>query len=217
MEEKIKCTLEEHKEIDAINYCPECKIYMCSKCEYYHKALFKNHYSYDINREDNIFIGICKEKNHPNKLDYFCRDHNQLCCGICIAKLNERGEGQHKDCDVCYIEDIKEVKKNRLKKNIKCLEDLEKTFKETLESLKKIFENIENKKENLIVEIQSIFTKIRNALNNREDEILSGIDQFFKVKYFDKEIIKIGEKLPKQIRLSLEKGKLIDKEWDNII
>ena len=39
-----KCTLEEHKEIDAIYYCQECKISMCKKCEKYHtRLLFSPH------------------------------------------------------------------------------------------------------------------------------------------------------------------------------
>ena len=42
------------------------------------------------------------------------------------------------------------------------------------------------------------------------------VDNLFNKKYFDEDIIKKGEKLPKQIKISLEKGKLIDKEWDNI-
>ena len=215
MEEKIKCSLEEHKEINAINFCPECRIYLCNKCECHHAPLFKNHHPYNIKTEDNIFTGFCKEKNHPNKLSYFCKNHNQLCCGLCIAKLNERGEGQHKDCEVCYIENIKEEKKNKLKENIKSLEDLEKTFNESMNSLKKIYENVEKEKEKLKLEIQNIFTKIRNTLNNREDVLLSEIDKFFNIKFFNEDIIKKGEKLPKQIKLSLEKGKLIDKEWDN--
>ena len=37
---------------------------------------------------------------------------------IMYAKLNEEGEGQHKDCEVCYIEKIKEEKKNKLTKKI---------------------------------------------------------------------------------------------------
>ena len=116
MEDKIKCSLEDHKEINAIKYCPECRIYLCNKCETHHSFLFKNHQSYDINKENEIFTGFCQEKkHHPNKLEYFCQNHNQLCCGLCIAKLNEKGEGQHKDCEVIYIEKIKEEKKNKLK------------------------------------------------------------------------------------------------------
>ena len=127
-----------------------------------------------------------------------------LCC---ITKIKEKGYGQHFDCDICLIENIKEEKKNKLKENIKILEDLENKFNESMTSLKKIFENIEKNKENLKLEIQNIFTKIRNILNNREDELLLEVDNLFNSNYIGEDIIKKGEKLPKQIKLSLEKGK----------
>ena len=216
MERQAKCFTEEHKEIDAISYCPECRIYMCNKCENIHSSFFKNHKIYKLTNEEEIFTGFCKEKNHSIKLEYFCKNHNQLCCGLCIAKLDQKGEGQHKDCDICYIEEIKDEKENKLKENIKYLEDLQNKFNETIKSLKIIFENIEKDKENLKMEIQNIFTKIRTILNNREDEILLEVDNLFDTKYFNGDIIKKGEKLPKQIKSSLQKGKLIDKKWDNI-
>ena len=189
MEAQKKCSLEEHKEISAIKYCPECKIFMCNKCDNYHSFLFKNHNPYDLNKVNEIFTGICKEKNHQNKLEYFCKNHNQLCCVACIAKLNEKGEGQHKDCDVCYIEKIKEEKRNKLKENIKCLEELENKFNESIELLKQLFESIGKDKENLKLEIQNLFTKIRAMLNDREDELLLEIDNIFKIKYFGEDII----------------------------
>ena len=195
MENKIKCFSEEHKEIDAISFCPECRIYMCNKCENIHSSFFKNHKIYKLTNEEEIFTGFCKEKNHSIKLEYFCKNHNQLCCGLCIAKLDQKGEGQHKDCDVCYIEEIKDEKENKLKENIKYLEDLQNKFNETIKSLKIIFENIEKDKENLKMEIQNIFTKIRTILNNREDEILLEVDNLFDIKYFNGDIIKKGEKL----------------------
>ena len=65
------------------------------------------------------------------------------------------------------------------------------------------------------VKVQNIFTKIRNALNDREIQLLLEIDNIYNNKYFDENIIKNGEKIPKQIKLSLEKGKVIGKEWDN--
>jgi len=214
MEVIIKCSLEEHKEINAIKFCPECRIYMCNKCDNHHFSLFKNHHSFDINKGNEIFTGICKEKNHY-ELKYFCKNHNQLICSACLCKLNEKGEGQHKDCDVYYIEKIKDEKKNKLKENIKYLEEIQNKFNETMLSMKKIFEDIEKDKENLKLEIQNIFTKIRNTLNDREDELLLEVDNLFNDKYFNEDIIKKGDKLPKKIKLSLEKGKLIDKEWDN--
>ena len=83
-----KWSLEEHKEIKAIKYCPECRINMCNKCENHHLSLFKNHHPYILNKDEEIFTGFCKEKNHSVKLNYFCKIHNQLCCGLCIAKLD---------------------------------------------------------------------------------------------------------------------------------
>ena len=215
MNDKIKCFTEEHKEINFISFCPECKIYKCNKCQNLHSTLFNKHQTYKLNNEDEIFTGFCKEKNHRDKLEFFCKDHNQLCCAACIAKLKEKGCGLHKDCEVCILENIKEEKKNKLKENIKCLEDLENKFNENINKLKDIFDKIEKDKDDLKLNVQNIFTKIRNILNEREEQLLLEIDNMFNNKYFDEVIIKKGEKLPKQIKLSLEKGKLIDKEWDN--
>ena len=146
---QIKCTSEEHKEIDAISFCPECKIYMCNKCQNFHATLFKSHHPHNLNKEEEIFTGFCKEKNHPNRLEYFCKEHNQLCCANCIAKLNDSGDGQHKDCNVCNIKSIKDEKKNKLKENIKSLEDLSNSFNNIFKEIKEIFEKVEKNKEEL--------------------------------------------------------------------
>ena len=53
-------------------------------------------------------------------------------------------------------------------------------------------------------------------MNEREDELLKDIDEQFNEIYYDERIIKESEKLlPNKIKASLEKGKIIDKEWDN--
>ena len=212
---QIKCSSEEHKELDAISFCPECRIYMCNKCQNLHTPLFKNHHSHNLNKGEEIFTGFCKEKNHPNRLEYFCKEHNQLCCAACIAKINDKGDGQHKDCDVCGIENIKEEKKNKLKENIKILEDLSNTFNNIFKEMKEIFENVEKNKDDLKLKVQKSFTKIRTALNEREDKLLEEIDNLFNKRYFNEDIINKGEKLPKKIKVSLDKGKQINKEWDN--
>ena len=210
-----RCSFDEHKEIDAISYCPECRIYMCNKCEKTHSSFIKSHHPYQLKSDEDIFTGFCQEKNHTNKLQYFCKTHNQLCCSACISKLNKKGDGQHKDCDLCYLEDIKEEKKKKLIENIKCLEDLEKKFNEIMNNFKEIFIKIEKDKEELKLEVQKIFTQIRNAINEREDELLLKIDNLFNIKYINSDLIHQSEKLPKKIKQSLEKGKSINKEWDS--
>ena len=113
---KKKCSLKDHEESDAIFYCIECKIYMCNKCEKIHGELFKNHNLYNLDKDiKDIFTGFCKEEKHQSfELEYFCKNHNQLCCAACISKLKGKKNGKHNDCDIYFIEKIKDIKKNNL-------------------------------------------------------------------------------------------------------
>ena len=192
---KKKCAFIDHKDSDAINYCIECKKYMCNKCSNYHSGLFEDHHQYNINKEiNNIFVEICKEENHPNKLEYYCKNHNQLCCLCCSSKIKRKGYGQHSNCDICFIEDIKEEKKSKLKENLKSLEELSKTLEKPLVELKEIFEKINQKKEDLKTKIQKVFTKLRNAINDREDELLLKVENYFENLFFNEETLKEYEK-----------------------
>ena len=212
-----KCSNLEHQESNAILYCYECKIFMCNRCEKSHSDLFKNAHQNKIIKDlnpDEIFLGICPEENHSLELIYFCRNHNKLCCDRCITKLKYKNNGQHKDCDVCSIEDIEKEKKSKLKENIKCLEELSLTFKQSIEDLKKIFEKINENKEKLKTTIQTVFTKLRSEINNREDKLLFEVDSKFEELFFKEDIIKQGDKLPNKIANSLKKGKLIEEHWN---
>ena len=161
MEFVKKCSSQEHLEVNAINYCPKCEIYMCNKCEKIHSNLCPNHQSFNINQDlKDIFSGFCKEERHHQfPLEFFCKNHNSLCCAACIAKLNEKGNGQHKDCNVCIIENIKDEKKNKLKENIKNLEELSNNLIQAINELKIIYEKINESKEELKTNIQKIFQK----------------------------------------------------------
>ena len=142
------------------------------------------------------------------------KTHNSLCCAACISKIESKGNGTHKDCDICNIEEIKHEKKNKLKGNIQYLEKISKILEQSINELKMIFEKINNNNENLKMEIQKIFTEIRNALNEREDQLLLDVDNKFKNTFFTEDIIKKSEKMPNIIKISLEKGKLIENKWD---
>ena len=216
MELNNKCSLQEHVKIDAIMYCIECKIFMCNKCLNLHSSLFKNHHIYNLDNSE-LFTGICQENNHCNKLEYFCNTHNKLCCCECIVKIQKNGKGQHTDCEINLIEDIENIKKKNLMENIKILEELSINLKDSINTLGTIIENINKNKEELKLKIQNQFTKIRNALNEREDELLLNVDKLFNEIYFNENFIKDNEKLPKKIKLSLEKGKKIIKdEWNKV-
>ena len=177
---KKKCSSKNHSDIDAKYYCPQCKIYICRKCENLHSVLFQSHniYNLDKNKED-IFSEYCKEVGHFEKLLYFCKSHNQLCCVKCISKIKGEGNGQHSECEINLLKDVKDVIKNKLNENMKYLEDISKNIIPTINELKKLLDKINKNKENIKKKIQKIFTRIRNALNDREDYLLDKIDEIY--------------------------------------
>ena len=168
-----KCSFKQHKEINAVSFCQECKIYICNKCVTIHQGFFENHYLFNLVNDKDIFINMCQEENHTMKLEYYCQNHNQLCCAACIAKIISKGNGKHKDCNIFNIEEIKEEKKNKLKENIQFLENFSVNLENSINNLKENFETIKEKKEEIKLKIQKIFTKIRSILNEREDYLLS--------------------------------------------
>ena len=139
MENKNNCSLKEHGETKAKCFCQECRTYMCNECESIHLRLCPNHHTYKSDKDiKEIFTGFCKEERHNDELEYFCKNHNILCCSACIAKISRKGKGQHKDCNVCIIEDIKDSKKNQLIKNIKHLETISNTLEQSVNEIKNI-------------------------------------------------------------------------------
>jgi len=213
---KKKCTSKEHENIEANSYCHECKIYICKKCENIHSILFQNHLVSKISDDfAQIFTGICNVKNHSDKLKYFCKTHNVLCCAACISKIKDDENGQHKKCKICSIDKIKEVKKNTLSDNLKSLENFSLSLQDSIKEIKIIFGKINENKENIKKKIQQIFSKIRNQINKREDEILLKVDEKFDTLFFKEDMIKECEKLPNKIEISLQKGKIINDNWND--
>ena len=112
--QKHKCSSIDHKDVEAVKYCQKCNVYLCNKCDKFHGNLFQNHHAYPLDKDlKEIFTGFCKEENHQKELNYFCKDHNELCCTSCISKIKTRGNGKHSDCNVCDINDICDEKKKK--------------------------------------------------------------------------------------------------------
>jgi len=113
------------------------------------------------------------------------------------------------------LKKLKKKKKNKLNENIKCLQDIYNNIENSINELKKIFERINENKEEVKMKIAKVFTTIKNSINEREDELLLEVDSQFNNLFFKEEIVNKSEKLPNEIKLSLEKGKLINNEWNN--
>ena len=211
-----KCSSKEHFNINAFLFCNNCQVYLCKKCESFHSNLFQNHSLFKLDQDiKDIFTGYCQKDNHNQILEFYCKTHNELCCASCICVLKGRGKGFHSSCEICFLEDIKEDKKNKLKDNINTLEELTIKLDESINKLKNAFNKINERKEKIKNKFMEMFTKLRNLLNQTEDEILLDIDNEFKNNFFGEDFVKNAEKLPKKIKISLEKGKKVDDGWGN--
>ena len=213
-----KCSLEEHIKANANSYCQECKIYMCKDCETCHEKLFKNHHKFNIKKEEkeeDIFTGLCKEYNHLIELEYYCKNHNILCCAKCITNFEDKENGHHKDCDICPINDFEKNKKEKLDSNIKTLEILYNHLEKSIKEINETFEKINESKEDLKLNIQKIFTKLRNELNNREDELFLEVDELYNYSFFNQNNIKKIKELPNKIKKLLDKVKSNNYNWRN--
>ena len=98
--------------------------------------------------KDNIWEGIFI----VIKLKYFCKSHNKLSCSVCIAKIKGKGDGLHKDNDIC------------LNENIKSLEDLSNDLEDSINEIKKWYEKINENKEEIKLVIFRIALLISFAL-----------------------------------------------------
>ena len=213
--EKPKCSSSEHKEIEAIIFCKEFKIYLCNKCEKHHSEINKDHHHYKLDKNfREIFSGFCKEEKHINELIYFCKTHNTLCCAECITKLKAKNNGNHSNCEICLIKDIEKEKKSKLKENIKTLESLSNNLQQIIDEFKKTYEEINNRSEELKMKIQKIFTNIRNEINKREDELLLEVDKKIGSFFLNKDYFKNIDKIPNQVKISLENGKILENNWN---
>ena len=103
----------------------------------------------------------------------------------------------------------------RLNDNILYLEDLSKVLEESLNDLKNLFEKINQNKEDLKIKIRIIFTKMRDAINEREDDLLLEVDEFFDITFFSEKLVKTSDKLPIEVKRTLEKSKSVKEEWNN--
>ena len=214
MEKQIKCSAKKHSENNALYFYTDCHLYMCNKCASHHSEYYEDHHKYELGKDQKeIFTGLCTEENHKIELQYYCKNHNRLCCVGCLCKIKGKGNGQHTDCDVCYIEEIEDEKQSELQQNLKFLEDFSNNVENIIEKLNNIYEKINENKEGIKLKISKMFTNIRNALNEREDELLLNIDNKFNELYFSEEFIKKAQKLQNDVKNNLDKGKIMEKNW----
>ena len=82
----------------SVSWCMECEEELCSECAEYHTALkvTRNHHVVDLKLKTSYSSLLKKsslvcEQHTDYEVEYFCVDHDELCCRDCLAKT-------HKSC-----------------------------------------------------------------------------------------------------------------------
>ncbi|CAG2186174.1 TRIM66 [Mytilus edulis] len=79
----------ENKTLKATKFCSDCEERLCSSCTESHDRFkaFKSHHVIDLSSVDNkipISVTKCCKIHTELLLDYFCTDHDIICCRACI-------------------------------------------------------------------------------------------------------------------------------------
>ena len=82
----------------SVSWCMECENDLCSECTEYHTAVkvARDHHVVDLKLKTS-YSALLKMpsldcEQHANcQIEYFCVDHDELCCRDCLAKT-------HKSC-----------------------------------------------------------------------------------------------------------------------
>ena len=210
-----KCYYNEHSEQTATNFCFKCNKFLCETCSTSHCDLNPKHNLFSVDKDLNLnFTGYCNEGNHPNKLDYYCSTHNNLCCAACLCKIKDRGDGQHTECKVCHIDQIKGEKKRKLNDNLKLLKKFSLNMKKILKDIRTFYEHINPIKEDIIMNIKNIFHNFRILLDNREKELLYEVEEVYSKNFFSDNFLKESNKFPTKIKYNIDKGKNVLDKWE---
>ncbi|XP_060592303.1 transcription intermediary factor 1-beta-like [Ruditapes philippinarum] len=101
---------DDNKTIQAKKFCVECGLNFCENCVKFHKKipLLQSHEIVDVTQVGKGEVKqVTKELptercniHHGKLMDMFCKDHDEVCCGVCIAL-------KHRACvNIDYVPDI---------------------------------------------------------------------------------------------------------------
>ena len=199
----------------SVSWCMECEEELCSECTEYHTNLkmARNHHVVDLKLKTSYSALLKKpslfcEQHKDCQVDYFCVDHDELCCRDCLAKthkacvntisLNSASTGANhshlfSDCQE-QLTSINQTYKRILKyreENVSGIKDDKQRIKENMKKIK----------ENLIQRINQVEKELTNKLDIlvqentkfEEDEISKVLEVTEEVELYLKEMLFIVE------------------------
>ena len=199
----------------SVSWCMECEEELCFECAEYHTKLkiARHHHVVDLKLKTSYSALLKKsslvcEQHKDCDVEYFCVDHDELCCRECLAKTHKscvntmsldsasKGAKQSQLFSECqeHLTSISQTYKNILKyreKNVNGIKD----------DKEKIKENMKKLKEKLIQRINQVETELTNKLDIlvqentkfQQDEISKVLEATEEVELYLKEMLFIVE------------------------
>ncbi|XP_063420762.1 protein wech-like [Mytilus trossulus] len=166
----------QHVVRDADFWCSECDEGLCSSCEKHHRAskASRNHEVISMNNYQKLPHTIASINqycsDHDKKYQYFCSQHENLCCPLCITT-------NHKTCDLMAIDDIVKTSKTSALYDImeQSLQDVKKNLGRIVKDRRQNLGKIQQQRQTFHTDIQMIRDKINKHLDILENEILQDI------------------------------------------
>ncbi|XP_048750218.2 tripartite motif-containing protein 45-like [Ostrea edulis] len=175
--------LRENESENAIGFCLSCSEYLCKMCTKYHKRQLhsRDHTICQLNemKSENIFpesrnIHGCPE-HKKETIKFFCNDHQQSCCSVCIGT-------KHRKCEsVDTVEDAaKNIKENgQLDALLGDVKNLEKKLTKAKSEQEKNVAEIENSVDEIIEKTEREFKELVDHLeilkNKHLDEVAGAL------------------------------------------
>ncbi|XP_063411933.1 uncharacterized protein LOC134694801 [Mytilus trossulus] len=174
------CTLcnDDGTSTEAVRWCIECEVFLCSDCEKHHKKLrmSKDHNTMSTKDYHNLpkFMQEISSQcsDHKKKYELYCSFHACPCCVTCITD-------KHKKCqEMKPLSDI--IKKVKSSASVQLFE---KDLREVKENLEEIIKHLTRRintstiqKTKAAEQIRSMRKSIDDFLDKLEQEILDDLD-----------------------------------------
>ena len=182
----------------SVSWCMECEEELCSECSEYHTNLkmARNHHVVDLKLKTSYSAllkmpSLVCEQHKYCQVEYFCVDHDELCCWDCLAKT-------HKSCVNTMSLDSasKGAKHSQLLSD--CQEQLtsiSQTYKNILKYREENVSGIKDDKQRIKENMKTIKEKLIQRINEVEKELINKLDILVQenTKFQQDEISKVLE------------------------
>ncbi len=161
--------------LNVIEYCLDCKIWLCKKCQESHSDLFSNHH---LSKDEPPNNDTCI--SHPNCfLDRFCKDCHKLICHLCLIEGNEHFNHSNISFDDLKMKIIKNV--DNMKFN---------NFDEFNTFLNEIDNKYKNQYDKTINSFNEQITQLIEIINKAKKDFLANLSEKLRYKNILIQIIK---------------------------